>query len=517
MAGFDGQPLDHTGINFRGEPDNTPAPVSRNTELNTNNDAIDDGAMALVQPYSTPDSGLGTIKKYDVKGMFKLDKKSDIWALSDDEIKSAIFNKIKNQYSWINENNFIVNINRSNGIIEYEEKKQLYSNKQNIKAIDITELVQTTFETLEVGELFHIDPEIMNSQYSKFYNNPQFKNAGGFTLDTVWKKTGNATFCKNDKENACVEAYVSLDDASNGSIINIDINRLKKKNVNYYNYLTQKLDKELSNDDKFYKIDNTHIAIVDGKDIITIKNPLEIPVFFITWIIEVDSKVAPPNSIPLNKVPAGGLFYMTTSAVKQIYWSTIKPALDMFCKFDEESFVRYKAGKFNISYDENYFDPDTLENALFTKESLKKEQQKTLDRIEKQKFHIDENIPPEENNWDTRQISSGSYVIVFNKLDFQKVKSTLNEAIDSMFNKFEIKKDEFGESITISLTQLEQELAKNELDYTEFDSKMKKQEIDLPIGDGKTEKVSTSVGNTDKYYWYINPTDKNVVINRTKK
>jgi len=518
------QPLAYTGINYRADPDNEPANVSRIVDLNKGESADgDDGAMALVQPYSTQDSGVSTNKNYDINGMFKLDLKSGMWQLSDEKIKSAIFEKMHNQYNWLTISNFDITIDRSSGIIKYEETNKVVSSNIPpliiIKALDEKDFTETTFDKLTIDQQFYIDPLVMQAKYKAFYDNPQFKNVGGFTEDTIWVKKAEDKFCKLDKSKACIEAWIGMADVSVHANFKINVSLLENKNKDYYNYLSKMLGRESTIEDEFYKINANHYKLIGGdKDtMLVVNDPLGLPVLFTTWQVKIGvGDTIVENTMQLSKAPVGTKFYMTNVGIRDIYQKTVVPFTTMFIKVSDVAFVKYNGGKTDI---DDYSDMDikelmeSWEHALDTREELQKELKKHQKALDRDSFTIRNDIAEEQNNWDTGMISGRSRIMVIKPQEFTQQKIPLNTVIDKLFNRYEITKRATGDQITLPFIYFLQAITKAHINPAEVKKLMESKEVQIPTGNGDETKMDLmEMGATDKYYWYIDKDD--IVISK---
>lgn len=516
-------------------PDNWAGPeVSRNTEV-LKDQSLDDGNLYKTNLNLVDDARGNNPRQSEAKGMLKLDKKNPIWKYDDELIKEVLVKKLQEKYMYVEPKGLNVDIDRNEGIINYEYQGNKYTGIKSYKIIsdeDDIELVEVFFEDLKVQETFYIDPQKMESNYKNFYESDDFKKVGKFSRDTEWQKTSATTFCLFTEGTKCVKTEIKFYDVTIGSVFNINPDGLRADHAPYYGYIKQQMGRDPVESDKFQKIDDTHYIFIEGGKKLSIKQPEKMPVLFVVFLVEVDQKVAPPSSIALAEVPIGSIFVFTTAAVNKTAQGKIKPGTTQFIKmtsaecfiynpanFDEEAFGSHN---FDEVYEAMQFNSEEeIEKALL-EDQIKTELKKRREKAQKQAFIIDENIIPEANNWGGRHISAGSYVLVLDKKQFAVKKSTMNTFIESLFSKFETTKDEKGEYIIISPVELEAGLSDAKLDYTDWDKLTRNETIKMPTGeydekDGKKTPImqdfDTKVGNTDKYYWVMDK-DGNWIINK---
>lgn len=494
-----------TNIWYHGTPDNLGGPeVSRVTEL-AQTLPIDTGLNYRFNLNLDYDDITQMHKQEDIKGILKLDVNNPIWQHSNDDIKNALVNKVRENYYYVQPQDLKIIIDRNKNILQYEYKKT----KEILSTIVMAEEGEKEiyFQDLTVGEIFQIDPQILQSKYPAFYKNPQFKKAGNFNRETKWKKTSVGTFCLFYEGGKCIEAYVSFEDVAIGS--EFEVYALDKNYQVWLGYVKQQLGRDLMQGEVCIKLSENSFKIKEDSKILKINQPLALQVYFKVFIIEVDKEIAPVGSIALKDVPVGSIFVFTTASVKKIYWDKgIKPGETKFIKMTQNEFYLWKPGKFNENIIVD-FNEQMKEMGFVDDEEIRQKYEK----LQKQKYIIDNSLIPEENNWGGRRVSPGSFVLVLSEQDFKtKKKSTMDDLLGSLFGKYEVQKSDMGQSLTISPVDLERELSSVGLTNTDFAKLTREDTIKMPTGEyedaekttPKYKDFATKIGNTENYYWYLN-------------
>jgi hypothetical protein len=173
-----------------------------------------------------------------------------------------------------------------------------------------------------------------------------------------------------------------------------------------------------------------------------------------------------------------------------------KPFTTRFIKISNVQFVLYSPGSFNLrDFEELNIDED---------ENIKKVQRKYKDKI----FEISPQ-GDEITNWDRRVVSKNMQVIEVGTEDLKpKKRNTLEDFMDSLFSKYTTKKDELGEHVTISETQLPIELEASGLIFDDFTQKERQQSYKDERGEG-----TETVGSIGKYAW-IHDGKGNIIFTR---
>ena len=461
--------------------------------------------------------------KINVDGVMKVDLKSPIWQHKDEDIQKAMLSKLQEQYDFLSMDNMRFVINRVDGIIEYYYKdNKIASNKI------IAELQYIQFKDLDVGEPFYIVPERLQEQAPgvledwqkslKQVINPNdmyIKRAGGFCVLKTRDTLGD-----------CVDASIKYKNLKEGASFNLDINNLMAKYPEVYGQLKDKV-KGLSYETEFIKIDQqTFYPTKTPENKLTIKAG-ELPITFGVWVVVIDKSAEPPGGIKLSEVPAMSIFTLGENAIAKQYRESYHPYSTEFLKISPEYFMLWRGGKTVIpgimEQDPYNFDYDKISKDKLRDQYTKMSKQSPM-------FYISTGNEAF-TDLNRRQVSGDETVFIKDTITPKK-KNTLEAVLNSMFSKYETKKDELGEYIEVTTMDIAKELEAAKLNYQQFEEKTNPEwvNIDLPKTDTKTDKKDAPkvnkktidhvgkkvrTGATDKFSWTIGE-NKKVVINRVK-
>lgn len=448
------------------------------------------------------------------EGILQLDKTNPIWTFSDKEIIEAVKDKVTEIYVFLNENEIEVDINRDNKTISYRTKKlvSFYLEEADYGRVGEGE-TRINFEYLDVGEVFHVDPNEMESKYKMWAEKWALLKKGlakELTREDSWVKTNDWTFClldnKGKKTEFCLNALFKFSELVTGSKFYINMDKMRANNLKEFQDIIEIIQKhhpeknksnianELSNETSFMKIDENTFALADDTSVkFNIENPESLPVFFYVWQVIVKERAIPSDTILLKEVNIGDTFVIPDAYIPPIMWKKIKPMNTVFIKISDEEFAYYKPGKTMIPEEEEL-------------EKFKKKRKTDI-------FYIADDIVDDyDTDWD-RRIISPNIRIQLSSVGEEKTlkkKQTLDGVLEKMFKEYKKEKTSLGEYIVVNINAIAQACGQANVSFDQFwqNTDPQEQEWENP----KTEeKLNVKFGNTEKFSWIIKP-DNEVLI-----
>lgn len=420
-----------------------------------------------------------------------LDANNPLWKYDDSTIKQTVIKKLQDHFGFVNNDNMNVSVDRDKKIIKYKFVGLPVASKQVTAEI---EYMKIPFNNLDVGDLFHMDKNVMEGSFTKLSTNYKWQQLGDFAFDTPFVKKSPIKICTQKKE-VCIDLEFTLADVAINAQFYLNTDKIQERTPKVYKKIVDAVG-EVTWETVFTKKTEDTITAENGVSI-KVSDAKAVPIFFTAFVVVIDKKSMPNYTKPIGDLAIGTLFTVPDAELRpESVQDKYKPFNTRFMKISNVQFVLYSPGSFNLrDFEDLQLDED---------ENIKKVQRKYKEKI----FEISPQ-GDEITNWDRRIVSQNMQVIEVGTEDLKpKKQNTLEDFMDSMFNKYTVKKDELGEHITISEAKLPVELGAQKLVFDDFSQKERQQSYKDERGEG-----TETVGSVGKYAW-IHDGKGNIIITR---
>jgi hypothetical protein len=452
-----------------------------------------------------------------VDGIVKMDKRNPIWQYTDEQIKLGFIKKLQDQYNFITPQNVEFHIDRAEGTIQYNYRKELAVASRKIKSARH----YIPFSGLETGESFYMDKTGIQKQAPGLWE--IWEKAFGKTItdqDKFIKKGDNFCIYKGkDKIGSCIKAEYPFKKLANGSEFNLDVDSLKANAPAVYTSFQKKIP-TLTEFTVMVKIDAKSFmpkkrkesdnekqeqkSLKDWQAQNTIVMPSandanNLPILFRVWNVIVEDTETAVGAVKLKDIDVWSIFTFAGNAIPADFAKSYKPMQTEFLKVSADYFKLWKGGKTKLP--DILTDDDAQDSQAQIAQFLNEQRQKrnTTDPT----FFISKGDRGH-TDWLNQEVSGEEMAFVKDEI-IPKKKNSVEAVLEGMFKKVETKTDDLGEYIKVQPKDVEAELVKAGFKWQDLIDKSEgEKEISVPKAKGKgNETKKVRVGATEKFSWTI--------------
>jgi len=454
-----------------------------------------------------------------VDGIVKMDKRNPIWQYTDEQIKLGFIKKLQDQYNFITPQNVEFHIDRAEGTVQYNYRKELAVASRKIKSARHF----VPFSGLGTGDSFYMDKTGIQNQAPGLWEKWEKDFGKAITDQDKFIKKGE-TFCiykGKDKTGRCIKAEYPFQKLAKGAEFNLDIKLLESEadpqvmeafrakvptmteftvfvKIDEKSFMPKKR-KESDNE----KQEQKSLKDWQAKNTIIMPNAGEankLPVLFRVWNVIVEDTETAPGAVKLKNIDVWSIFTFSGSAVPSDFATkTYKPTETEFLKVSKDYFKLWKGGKVKlpeILTDDEASDAQTrIANFLDEQRQKRNVADPTFFISKGDRGHTD---------WLNQEVSGEEMVFVKDEITPKK-KSSVEAVLEGMFKKVETKTDDLGEYIKVQPKDVEHELEGAGFHWQDLINKSEgEKEISVPKANGKgNETKKVRVGATEKFSWTI--------------